>query len=117
MEIDNVDVKISIFLKEQPNLIANATVSLKTIIFGFVTIKGFQVWRSNIFNGRLQEPINITPPTKQVFGKYTHQVFFESSKEWFALESKIYDALNKARERNSKKLPTENISPEELESI
>lgn len=117
MEIDNVDVRITILLKEQPHLIANATVSLRTTIFGFVTIKGFQIWKSPRFNDRLQEAINITPPTKQIFGKYFHQVFFENPKEWIALESRIYDVFNKARSENSKKLPSENVSPDELVGI
>lgn len=117
MEIDDVDVKISIVLREQPKLIANATVSLRTSIFGFVTIKGFQIWKSPRFNERLQEAINITPPTRQMFGKYIDLVFFESGKGWIALESKIYDAFNKARNENSKKLPSENVNPEELVDI
>ena len=64
------DVKIKVYIKDKDNLIANANVSLNTVLFGFVTIKGFQLWKSTHFNERLSESINITPPTKQGYGRY-----------------------------------------------
>lgn len=88
-----MDIKIKITLKDKPNLLANATVSLNTTAFGFVTIKGFTIWKSKYFNERLQEAINIKPPAQFAFGKYYPQVFFESRDMWFDLEQKIYEAF------------------------
>lgn len=95
--MENEDVRITIFLKNSQKLLANATVSIETIYFGFVTIKGFQIWISRIFNERLQEAINIEPPTIMPYGRPYQFVFFENNQKWFDLESRIYDAFVKAR--------------------
>lgn len=95
--MDNEDVKITIFLKKSPKLLANATISIQTIYFGFVTIKGFQIWNSRIFNERLQEAINITPPTIMSHGRSYQFVHFEDEKKWFELEERIYGAFIKTR--------------------
>ena len=91
-----MDINIKITLKDKPNLLANATVSLNTITFGFVTIKNFAIWKSKHFNDRLQEAINITPPATRGF-KYTPIVFFETRDKWFDLEQQIYQAFNASR--------------------
>jgi len=40
-------------------------------------------------NDRLQEPINITPPSKNSFGKYQIQIFFETTEKWYEIEMLI----------------------------
>lgn len=90
------DIKIKIIIKDKPNLLANANISLNTIAFGFVTIKNFAIWKSKHFNDRLQEAINITPPATRGF-KYTPIVFFETPDKWFDLELQIYQAFVASR--------------------
>lgn len=87
------DTKITIIIKNKGRLIANANVSIETVLYGFVTIKGFQIWISNRLNGRLQEYINISPPSILIYGKYSRQVFFEDEKKWEQLEEAIYNKL------------------------
>lgn len=106
-----MDIKIKIILKDKPNLLANATVSLNTTAFGFVTIKGFTIWKSRHFNDRLQEAVNIKPPAQLAFGKYYPQVFFESRDKWFDIERQIYDAFNTSRTG----LKEEAIDPDEID--
>ena len=91
-----MDINIKIILKDKPNLLANANVSINTIELGFVTIKNFVIWRSTYFNERLQEAINIEPPKTQGFRR-TPIVFFETRDKWFDLERQIYDAFNVSR--------------------
>lgn len=105
MDMDN-DIKITIQLKDKASLLANAIVSLNTIAFGFVTIKDFQIWRSKVFNDRLQEQINIKPPTRAFFGKFLERVFIEDKNKWYELEQMIYDAFN--NERNKKQANNNN---------
>ena len=99
MSLDGEDVKISIFLKDKGRLLANAVVSFNTIIFSYVTVKDFQLWESTKFNERLQEAINITPPTRNIYGKYSQRVFLEDKKKWIDLEARIYDAYCAARNK------------------
>lgn len=94
------NLKIQIVLKNKSSLLANANVCLETVFFGYITIKGFQVWRSRNFNERLQEKINIAPPTKYAYGKYIQQVFFETKDKWYELETKIYEAYLNERSKN-----------------
>ncbi|KKQ89242.1 MAG: hypothetical protein UT12_C0019G0011 [Candidatus Curtissbacteria bacterium GW2011_GWC2_38_9] len=99
MIVADDDVKITVYLKDKNNLLANATVSIPTIEFGYVTIKDFLIWKSNNLNERLQEYINITPPTKQFYGRYHPGVFFEKKDCWYKLEEKIYDAYIKVKNK------------------
>lgn len=94
MENKDEDVKITIFLKDKPRLLANATIAIKTDLFGWLTIKGFCIWKSDQMNERLQEYINITPPSNNVFGKYRPQVFIEDHRKWEEIEGRIYDAYH-----------------------
>ncbi|MDP2672152.1 MAG: hypothetical protein Q8O68_01430 [Candidatus Daviesbacteria bacterium] len=110
MDMDN-DIKITIQLKDKANLLANAIVSLNTIAFGFVTIKNFAIWKSNHFNERLQEAINITPPSKPAYGKHYPIIFFENKDKWFELEQQIYDAFSASRAG----LNTEEIDLDEVD--
>ena len=104
MEIRDENVKIKIFFpKKESRLLANATVSIATIEYGFVTIKGFQIWISSNLNDRLQEAINITPPSRQIYGRYVPFVFLESKESWYRLEERIYDAYHLAVSRKNKK--------------
>lgn len=109
MDIKDGDLKINIILKDQNNLLANATISLGTTSFGFVTIKGFQIWRSSRFNERLQETVNITPPTNMYQGKYFQQVFFEEPSKWFEIELKIYECFNLTRNETKGKRTNEDV--------
>lgn len=98
---EDVNKRITIILKENKgNLLANAHISINTAEFGFVTIKGFQIWRSKNFNERLQEAINIQPPTKSSYGRPYKFVFFEDKKLWCELELIIYEEYIKARSKN-----------------
>lgn len=106
------DIKIKIILRDsKSNLLANANISINTIQFGFVTIKGFQIWKSHNLNERLQESINITPPTRQVYGHYRFQVFFEDKTKWPIMEEMIYNAFLQIR---NKRVETEDVDIDEL---
>src|SRR3989338_3273357 len=101
MEINDENVKIKItFPKKITKLLANATVSLNTVEYGFITIKGFQIWPSPNMNTRLQEQINITPPSRQIYGKYMTFVYIENPESWQRLEERIYDAYHLAKTKN-----------------
>ena len=91
MEMSDEHVKITVFIKNQKNLLANATVSFETIYFGFVTIKDFQIWRSKNLNSRLQEYINIKPPSRYIWTRFVERVFFEDTEKWYELEAEIYN--------------------------
>ena len=91
MEISDENVKISVFIKDKGNLLANATVSLETVAYGFVTIKDFQIWRSKNLNSRLQEYINIKPLQRNIWGRWIDRVFFEDTEKWYELEAEIYN--------------------------
>ena len=99
MEISDGNVKIRIFIKNKNNLLANAIVSLETVYFGWITLKDFQIWRSQNLNSRLQEYINIKPLQRNVYGKCLDRVFFEDNEKWYELEAKIYDAYFLARSK------------------
>lgn len=92
--MNNLDenVKIKIYVKNKGNLLANATVFLNTIECGVAVLKGFQIWNSRIFNNRLKENINISPPSVTFYGKSVCLVFFENPESWNRLEQKIYEA-------------------------
>ena len=110
---EDEDLKIIIFFpKKEGKLIANATIILKTVSYGLYTTKGFQIWHSSRFNERLQEPINITPPTKQISGRFLIQAFFEDKNKWYELENFIYSAYLKARQE--KTIVKEDINPNEI---
>lgn len=112
MEIEDENVKIKIvFPKKQMRLLANANISLNTIEYGFITIKGFQIWPSSQMNTRLQEEINITPPSRMLFGRYYPFVWIEDEKQWHELEGRIYDAYHKAK---NKQVDSEKVNPEDI---
>lgn len=94
-------IKIKIDLKENKgNLLANAHVCIDTE-FGIVTIKYLQIWKSNFRNPRLQEYINIEPPSIKVYGSKIFFVFFENKDKWYELEEKIYDQFFSATHKTS----------------
>lgn len=96
MEISDGNVKIRIFIKNKNNLLANAIVSIETVYFGWITLKDFQIWRSQNLNNRLMEFINIKPLSRNIYGKWLERVYFEDQEKWFELEQRIYDAYFKA---------------------
>lgn len=103
MELSDGNVKIRIFIKNKNNLLANATVTLETVYFGFLTLKDFQIWRSQNLNNRLMEYINIKPLSRNIYGKWLERAYFEDPEKWYELESKIYDAYFKARNEQEAK--------------
>jgi len=113
MNMENENLKITIILKNNPKLFANANVAINTVDFGFITIKGFQIWKSSIFNERLQEHINITPPNRQFMGHTISLVFIENRTLWFDLEEKIYSAFCQKRQPEIK----EEVTEEDWEKI
>ena len=113
MDYEDENLKIKIFLKDKDKvgkLLANANVAIRTLNLGFITIKGFQIWPSPKFNERLQAAVNITPPSKQAYGRFYPQVFFEEPKLWFELEEKIYSFYLQAKISNTE----EKVSIEDL---
>lgn len=111
-DISDDDLRIKVLQKDNGNLIANVNISIKTETYGFITIKGFQIWKSPLLNTRIQEKINISPPSKPFYGHYVQQVFIENQDKWFALESRIYDAYLKVIKFKTSK--NEDIDPNEL---
>jgi hypothetical protein len=87
-----MNIKIEIKIKNKVKLLANANLILLTNDFGWVSIKDFQIWESNVYNKRLQDFINIKPPSVRVFGRYLDRIFFEDSEQWEILEKLIFDA-------------------------
>lgn len=116
MEISDDDLKIKVYLKDKNNLFANVTISVQTVGYDFLTVKDFQIWKSNNLNERLQEYINITPPTKVIFGRYIPRVFLEKKEKWFELETRIYDAYLKAKNKsqNNKEENLEDIKEDDI---
>lgn len=109
---EDEDVKVKIIPpKTKSKLLVNATLIIKTDLFGIITIKSFQIWPSPLMNGRLQEKINIEPPSIMIYGRPFKFVFFEDKKVWFEIEHKIYSAYCNYR---SKKSHNEDIDPNEL---
>ena len=96
MELSDGNVKIRIFIKNKNTLLANAIVSIETVYFGWITLKDFQIWRSQNLNNRLMEFINIKPLSRNIYGKWLERVYFEDPEKWFELEARIYDAYFKA---------------------
>ena len=93
---------INIILKDNAKLLANANISILTTDWGRLTIKGFQIWKSDRFNDRLNDKINITPPSRPSYGKYYPVVFFENHNSWYNLELDIYMAYTKKLEEQKK---------------
>lgn len=110
MDMENQDIKITIILKQKPpTLLANANVSINTILYGFITIKGFQIWKSQNFNERLQEAINITPPMRLIYGRYISLVFIENPSKWHELELEIYNVYSSKRNNSQNRIEEVNI--------
>lgn len=108
--MNNEEIKIKIMLKNKPKLIATANVSIPTIDFGYITIKGFQIWKSELLNSRLQEYINITPPSIGAFGRWIIIIYFEDGKLWQKLESSIYGKFIEARNKMPSDVDIDDIS-------
>ncbi len=112
MYMDNI--KITIYLKKYPKLLANANIAINTD-FGYITIKHFCIWKSNLFNQRLNEEINITPPGKPAFGRFFETVFFEDRNKWYEIEMMIYEEFSKKRSNDPNfKNQSEEINPDDI---
>lgn len=116
MEIDNENVKIKIYFpKTESKYVATAVVSVRTVEFGFLTIKMFRIWKSPYLNSRLQEKINITPPALVMYGATKQLIFIENADEWFRLEALIYDAYHLAVTKQHKRQPVnEDVNPDDV---
>ena len=86
---NDIDIKIKM---KSGSLLANADLYIKTASFGYVTIKNFMIWHSNLYNKRLNDYANIVPPSYRSSAKYINLVFFEPVKEWEKLELLIWKA-------------------------
>ena len=106
------DIEIVIFIKNKGNLLANANLILKTSGFGNIVIKGLPIWKSSRLNERLQENINITPPSRQSYGRYIDLVFFENRKIWFEIERLVYSAYLK--KKNKTVIVNESVDPKDI---
>ncbi len=108
----NSDIEINIIptKKEGSLLLATANITFDTYACGKITIKGFLVWKSERFNERIHERINITPPSKRVYTRYIAQVFIENKDKWYELEDLIYRAyIAKTSHRR------EEVNPDEID--
>ena len=91
MENEN-NIKISIKLKSTgTKLLANADVIINCSNLGWITIKNFQVWSSINHNKRLNDFINIAPPSFRYMARYMPIVFCEDIKMWEKLEKMIWE--------------------------
>lgn len=91
------NTKILVKLKDHPNILATASISIESVYFGYVSIKGFCIWKSDNLNVRLQEFINITPPTRPAFGRRIMVTYFEDPKRWEEVEMLIYSEYSRVR--------------------
>ena len=109
----NDKIKINIKIQNRGKLLANANITLLTEGFGWITIKGFQIWESDILNNRLNEKINIKPTSQRTaFGKYLAIVFIEDQISWGKMEKEIYEAY---KNKQLSEEPIEDIViPEEM---
>lgn len=89
------NIKIHIKIKNLGPLLANADISILSEGFGWVSIKDFIIWDSNIVNSRLNANINIQPLSANVHGKFIKKVFIENSASWEKMEKEIYGAYLK----------------------
>lgn len=102
-------------IKNIKSLLANCDVTLETLDFGPVTIKGFQIWKSNHIHPRLQEEINITPPTVRSYGKYISTVFFNVAAKWEGLEQGIYTEYHKEISKAGKEVANlDEVNPNDI---
>jgi len=80
------------------SLLANADVMFMDLDLGPITVKGFQIWRSQFQNKRLGgEKINIEPPSTKSDPKVAKYQFVHLDVEemWFELMTQIYAAYKK----------------------
>lgn len=115
-KIEDKNLKIVVFLKDKPKLLANATITLNSAEHGPLAIKYWQIWKSDNMNERLQEKINVQPPSINMYGKYHPVIFFKDKDQFFAIEERIYDAYCLARNRREGNKPhNENVDPDEID--
>ncbi len=90
--MNNIKIEINL-IKNKGNLLANANVYITTDELGIFILKDFQVWKSSFINSRLNDSINIRPPSveiKETPGKYRPRIFFKDKKVWEELECQIW---------------------------
>jgi predicted alpha/beta superfamily hydrolase len=67
-------------------------------------------------NERLQEKINVQPPSINMYGKYHPVIFFKDKNQFFDIEERIYDAYCLARNKRDEDKPhNENVDPDEID--
>jgi hypothetical protein len=82
---------ITITLKNSGTLIGTADVSINTEEFGYMVVKSFQIWKSQVYNTRLKSHANITPPSIKKGNTYFKLTYFEDNLGWERLESQIWN--------------------------
>lgn len=87
-----MNIKIEIKIKNNAKLLANANLMFLTEGFGWITVKDFQIWNSNLCNRRLNEYLNIEPPSIRVCGRYIKRIYIEDVKQWEKIEKLIFNA-------------------------
>lgn len=114
LTINEDNLKIHIIFKDEGRLLANVHISIKTHEYGFITLKSFRIWKSDRMNERLQEQLNITPPSQKVYSKYIPLIFIEKIEDWSALEKRIYDAFCLARQQRHRNI-SEDVNPDDIQ--
>ena len=95
--MENLDrnIYINVKLRTINNLLANIDIGIETERFGYVIIKGFSLWKSEIFNSRLNAHVYIAPAQIKRKGMTFKFYHFEDEDKWFKLEELIYEAYLK----------------------
>lgn len=108
----NIEIMVKV-LKDNLRLYANANVSIKTEELGWIETKHWKLWKSDIFNDRIQAKMNIEPPKLQFKGRGFHNtIFIPDRDKWCELEMLIYSAYNEAI---SKQAGKEDIDPDSID--
>lgn len=104
------DIEVKVFIKQKGSQLGRANIAINTV-FGWIELKGFTLWESNQFNSRLQEKINIEPPSARYKTSFCKQVYFDKEK-WPEIEMYIYSEYKK--ELNSISQSNENKGKENV---
>lgn len=90
--------QVDIKLINKGKVLGRATVTIVLATIGPISIKGFLIFESSRTNPVLQDTINITPPSIQIFGKFHPQVFLLKIESWNLLQKIIYEKYVSVKE-------------------
>lgn len=110
---ENVFVQIKKSPPRATKMIARADVTLRIYDSEYVRIRGFILWHSKVLNNRLQQHINIKPPSTSEKGKWTETVHFLNKNSWENLEMIIYSAYLEFQKRGED-TGIQDIDPDDL---